>query len=594
MTTRTDATPLPTDLESAQALIAALQGRVARLEDERRYGIVYDTSHIEPALAELDRSYPVLVPRPAASVGERGTALTLIEGENLHALHALRATMPEAVDLIYIDPPYNTGRSDFRYNDDYVGTDDPFRHSKWLSFMDRRLSVAFELLRDGGMLAASIDDNEQAQLKLLLEKHFGDGNVKTIVVKMSEASGVKMAAARKSGSIPKLKEYLLVACKNAPVRMRIAPVAKEKWDVAYSLYLEGLSRELREQVAELAARGAVTPAELLTVEAALANVVVRPLAAVEKEQGVTAALRNDWRLDNAWRIVQFARSDSIRGLLEARTDTPDQALLAVASKRDGKLYLARSDSQRQLLFADDNLTTHPGDLWLNVRTTGIAGEGGVTFKNGKKPLALLDQVIASCAGTDATVLDFFAGSGSTAEAVARLNARDGGNRRCIVVTNNDGNICREVTYPRLAGILTGELANGKTAAPLEGRLGVLDLELRPREHSAAEVARDALASAQSGFITVRVGATSWRPVADSTLLVAGDRAHLVLSSGSYRAARRAAAGLAAEGIDLNQLTVWVPGEAALPVDLEIAALFTGATVRAADFGLRMALTAPAR
>jgi len=136
---------------------------------------------------------------------------TLIEGENYHALQALLTTHRGKVDVIYIDPPYNTGSQDFSYNDCYVNKDDDFRHSSWLRFMNRRLKMAKKLLSPTGFIAISIDDNEMPKLLNLLEAVFGEGAVKTVAVKMSEAAGVKMSAVNAQGLIPKLKEYVLFA-----------------------------------------------------------------------------------------------------------------------------------------------------------------------------------------------------------------------------------------------------------------------------------------------------------------------------------------------------------------------------------------------
>src|SRR3989338_3552640 len=124
------------------------------------------------------KPFPILEETKNKEVnGDKGKPVNLlIEGDNYHSLAVLNFTHQDAIDLIYIDPPYNTGNNDFTYNDKYVDRDDPWRHSKWLSFMEKRLSLAKNLLKKEGTIFISIDDNEFAQLKLLCDEIFGEKN----------------------------------------------------------------------------------------------------------------------------------------------------------------------------------------------------------------------------------------------------------------------------------------------------------------------------------------------------------------------------------------------------------------------------------
>ena len=121
-------------------------------------------------------------------MGVGGLNHILIEGDNLHALTALTFTHEGKVDVIYIDPPYNTGNKDFKYNDTFVDKEDSYRHSKWLSFMDKRLRIAKRLLSDKGVIFISIDDNENAQLKLLCDEILGEKNLISDVIWQSRKS----------------------------------------------------------------------------------------------------------------------------------------------------------------------------------------------------------------------------------------------------------------------------------------------------------------------------------------------------------------------------------------------------------------------
>ena len=184
---------------------------VKALKSRKTYGLVWEDK--EENVAQLCRTkLPVLVLDSKRSINADSHSPThvIIEGDNYHALSALNFTHAGKVDLIYIDPPYNTGNKDFIYNDDYVDAEDTYKHSKWLSFMEKRLRLAHSLLTDQGSLFASIDDNEYPRLVMLMELIFGEKNVKTIVVKMSEATGVKMSSVLATGRVPKLKEYVVM------------------------------------------------------------------------------------------------------------------------------------------------------------------------------------------------------------------------------------------------------------------------------------------------------------------------------------------------------------------------------------------------
>jgi len=408
-----------------------------------------------------------------------GSPHLFLRGENLHALIALRASHRRAVDLIYIDPPYNTGNKDFRYNDRFIAPDDQWRHSSWLSFMERRLRIALDLLKDDGVLAISIDDNEYARLILLLEQLFGDGSVKTVVVKMSELAGPKMG----HNALPKLKEYLLLAGKPGAVNgLRFPKQQKEAWDVNYKTALKGFSPRSLARLRQLG-HGPVSEEHVLT-EAEVAE-VDQMFAGVTTESEKDAAIRDGinvkdkaamdvWRVTNAWRLIQTTNGggsvQSLMGSRIKRGELSGQAIGAIRTPR-GILYLAQTKDLRTILFADDYLTTRVGDIWTDISTTSLAGEGGVEFKNGKKPQKLLRRIIGAVPRTDAVVLDFFGGSGSTLEAVLRLNAEDGGTRRCILVTGEEDNIPTTTTIPRIQGLMTGNVpSSGSTVLPVPGQV----------------------------------------------------------------------------------------------------------------------------
>ena len=148
-----------------------------------KYGLIWDKEkEPEQVVVDCDKNIPVLEEVKEKEIDNGGEDNILIEGDNFHALSVLNYTHPESIDVIYIDPPYNTGNNDFVYNDKYVDAEDGYRHSKWLNFMSKRLKLARNLLKEDGVIFISIDDNEFAQLKLLCDKIFGDlNNLGTII-----------------------------------------------------------------------------------------------------------------------------------------------------------------------------------------------------------------------------------------------------------------------------------------------------------------------------------------------------------------------------------------------------------------------------
>ena len=160
------------------------------ISEQKKYGIVWEDSP-EEVEENLRVNVPVLIEdkdKAIISNADDAPNHILIEGDNLEALTALSYTHEGKIDVIYIDPPYNTGNKDFVYNDSFVDTEDGYRHSKWLSFMEKRLKIAKKLLSDKGVIFISIDDNEQANLKLLCDEVFGSKNFVANVCQKSRDS----------------------------------------------------------------------------------------------------------------------------------------------------------------------------------------------------------------------------------------------------------------------------------------------------------------------------------------------------------------------------------------------------------------------
>jgi adenine-specific DNA-methyltransferase len=395
------------------------------------------------------------------SVNFDTTKNLFIEGDNLEALKLLQENYLGKVKLIYMDPPYNTG-SDFIYEDDFSEDYESYLlksnqqdfegnrlvsnveangrfHSDWLSMIYSRIKLAKNLLKDDGILALSIDDNEVANLLHVVDEVFGWANRKIICVKMSEPSGLKMGSVKKLGTIPKIKEYVVLCSLNGVKGISLDRIQKDKWDSEYNIFLEGLTKEGREIIRTAFSEESSTSKEILELDRVVENVSLISVSEKMRQLGIASDAKDDWLFANAWRICQCATSASVLKLAKDKRDTNQNDVYFVHSA-NGIPYMVKSgfslESSKprvQLIFADDNLTVHPGDMWIDIKTTGLDGEGDVSFKNGKKPLKLLNRLIGMNTSEGDLVMDCFAGSGSTGHAVFEANARTGINRRFILV-----------------------------------------------------------------------------------------------------------------------------------------------------------------
>lgn len=176
--------------------------------NEKKYGLVWER-HEEAVDVKMRTHIPVFTEDQdkeiTAAPGEPYNFL--LEGDNLHSLKLLEKTHRGKIDVIYIDPPYNTNNKDFVYDDKYIGDDDYFRHSKWISFMKERLQLAYSLLSENGLIFVSIDDNEQAVLKCLMDEIFSDSNFIITLPRITKKSG------KTTGSFSKNHDYVLAYTK---------------------------------------------------------------------------------------------------------------------------------------------------------------------------------------------------------------------------------------------------------------------------------------------------------------------------------------------------------------------------------------------
>lgn len=384
----------------------------------KKYGLIWED---KPEQFEADSigRIPVLKRDPEKCIQADSAKPThvLIQGDNYHALKVLTYTHERSVDVIYIDPPYNTGNKDFKYNDKFVDRDDAYRHSKWLSFMAKRLRLAKCLLQDSGLLFVSIDDNEVAQLKLLCNEVFGEKNfVANVVLKKGRGS-------QDSEGIKTVHEYALVYAKNKAVAAFAKNIRTRDKNTAVTLRKTGENDRRQDG-----------PNQYYPIY-------------VDPHSGTISTTR----FPGAEEVLPV-RPDGSDGCWRwsAQKVERDKALLHITHRRAGGYDLKTKYEVGTETAEPFNalLLEHgaPGGTELNDI---VPGNG---FKNPKHTSFI--RHLISMHSNPRVILDFFAGSGTTAHAVMQLNAEDAAARQCILVTNDEGEFKDELGAPRIGGICT--------------------------------------------------------------------------------------------------------------------------------------------
>ncbi|MCK1246468.1 site-specific DNA-methyltransferase [Streptococcus uberis] len=451
-----------------------------RLLNTKKYGLVWE-EHAELVEEEMKTKIPVFIEDETKKIvgnPELEDYNFLLEGDNLHSLHLLKKTHAGKIDVIYIDPPYNTGSKDFKYNDKFVDKNDSFSHSKWLSFMERRLRIARDLLSPEGVIFVSIGDDENATLKLLMDDIFGESNyLNQVSVKTKQAAG-----ASGGGEDKKLKkniEYLLVYTKftdTAPVMNTV--YKKTEISKLIEFYKQnGISWKYTSVIVDRGDKiyydstvdGDGNEIKIYKRE----NVVFKSVGRLAKDEGVTEKEIYEKYFNDIF-VTAMPQSSIRPRVLEkiGQKNLSKESVFSIeyvpkTGRNKGKLYEQFYKGEKLRLFAwfsdvaekiDGEVFKKDieGTLWDGINLNNLSKEGGVSFDNGKKPLDLLDRIFKMYPSSSLTILDFFAGSGSTGHAVTQLNKEDGGSRKFILCTNNENNICENVTYKRLENI-QGEL-----------------------------------------------------------------------------------------------------------------------------------------
>lgn len=437
---------------------------IEELRKRKKYGLVWEDKP-EVVVEQCKKELPVLeeVEEKEISTDPNKPTNLLIEGDNFHTLSVLNYTHNGKIDVIYIDPPYNTGAKDFIYNDRYVDVEDGYRHSKWLSFMSKRLKLARMLLKNDGLILISIDDNEQAQLKVLCDEIFGENNRLSIHHIQVRYTGKTL---NEKNDWQPVMEYVLVYAKNSSHFRANKPTSE------YSI--DKFIYEMKEQ-----SEG---------IEIVVKNRKVRIFRKgewklIKHKIPDTKLLKETWVSGSIYSGT--GNGKMVQNVIEPRIEIDGYGSLykIYGLGEDGLGYRYFTGPQREGANRSKMFTGIPiikskemetGDA-LRYQSIpnyydfspdfgNIRHEGGVGFNSGKKPVKLLKQLINYHKNNNAFVLDFFSGSGSTGHAVLELNNDDDGNRTFILATNNESSvggekIAEDICYPRIRNVIEGK--NGR-------------------------------------------------------------------------------------------------------------------------------------
>jgi adenine-specific DNA-methyltransferase len=450
-----------------------------------------------------DYIYPGLVSTGKVERGEKKPFHSVINGENYHALKALTFTHKGKIDAIYIDPPYNTGARDWKYNNDYVETDDVYRHSKWLAFMERRLVIARQLLKpDDSVLIVTIDDKEASRLELLLEQTFPEAKIEMIT------SVINPRGKYRQGEFARCEEYIFfVAIGSAKVQgepdedfskgtsiswrtLRRSDVtsargtAKGGTSQFYPIYVnknnsiekigEALSHEVDKHTAP-SLNGCTTVFPMRDDGTEMNWGLIGPSLKRLHKQGYVRIGRPTPNKPQLYEI-SYLTSGRIEDIRSGKAKV-------IGKNADGSVKAIYETSKEKMPISTWNRPSHNAEVCGTELLKNLLGEKSFPFP--KSLYAVEDCLRFFIADKpESIILDFFSGSGTTAHAVMRLNKQDKGNRQSISITNNEVSadeqksliekglrpgdedwekwgICDYVTKPRINSAITGLTPLGK-------------------------------------------------------------------------------------------------------------------------------------
>ncbi len=444
----------------------------------KKYGLVFE-EHREEIDEVLDTHTPVLTEEKELFIDNGGHMNFLIEGDNLAALKLLEKTHRGKIDLIYIDPPYNTGNMDFTYNDKNIVESDEYRHSKWISFISERLRIAKKLISTDGVIVISIGHQEVNNLMLICQEMFSDKNITCITVQTS--------GGKPNSGFNYTHEYVVFI---APFDFE--PAASETARNEYSSPYHGMNLATFDQVQRpgqaypiyVSNDGVLVGCGKTLTERVKCGEYVGELRDFiydysEAPEGTVAI----WPVTKkgtpcVWRLIPSRLvNDWQKGYIKIVPQNQGKTnnVFAIQYLSDGIIQKIKNGELTTFRFSEDSRI--PTLEVENYRTAGATiqtiwtDKAYYTSNGGKeieqilgskkafsypKPLELIKEIVQRTTQECSIVLDFFAGSGTTGHAVMKLNAEDGGSRRFILCTNNENNICRGVTYERIKRVIDKE------------------------------------------------------------------------------------------------------------------------------------------
>ena len=436
--------------ENARKLMGYLNELTTQINGQK-YGLVFE-EHREKIDETLENHLPVLTEEKDLFVGNGGEMNFLLEGDNLASLQLLEKTHKGKIDVIYIDPPYNTGNKDFIYDDDFVDSADSFRHSKWLSFMEKRLKIARTLLNEKGVIFISIDDNEQADLKLLCDEILGQD-------KFAAMFPWRKRTAKSDVPFGISQDYEWILCyANCDFIASVEGKERKYFETEDFPNRPWRFHDLTKQTTAVERPNSFfTMVNPKTGEKYPAN-ENRTWAITEEtfkkyyDEGRIIFPGDYDFLKISKPVLRYWKEDDIEkaganfGRIAVSTKFPD----TVGMSQDGTKEITEILKEKAFLY--------PKSLELIKFLLQLS-----TFNS-----------------QFSTILDFFAGSGTTGHAVLKLNSEDGGDRKFILCTNNENGICRDITYQRLKTVIIGKRKDGsKYSDGLPGSLKYFKVDFVP-------------------------------------------------------------------------------------------------------------------
>ncbi len=462
-----------------------LLSEIKKLKKRKKYGVVWENKPENVAQLCNDK-LPILIEEKNKKIKKNNENYInfLVEGDNYHALSVLNYTHKASIDVIYIDPPFNTGSTAWRYNNYYVDQEDAFKHSKWISFMYKRIKLVKKLLKQSGIFICAIDDYECHDLRGLLDEIFGEDNRLGTVTVLHNPGG-----RQDDKFFATAHEYMLIYSKNKKfakvghLEITEKKLKEYKYSDEFGRYK---LREFRRSGSNSRRKDRPKLWYPIYIEPKTLDI------SVDSKNGYQKILPFDPKgLERVWRWGPHSLMERKKKYIYVKKDLLGYALYV--KEREG-----------------DHEGEKPKTYWDKPKYSAVNGTNELKkifsdqlgiekiFDYPKSPYLIYD-ILKITSDKKSVILDFFAGSGTTAQAVLQLNKDDGGERRFIIGTNNEvgpkllkemekkgkseveiekQGICRRVCYPRIKRVMEGYPFKGNSSNVIfEKKITVNSLKL---------------------------------------------------------------------------------------------------------------------